>query len=321
MILRHLGRLVQRCDMGLLRLAERPMLTKDADPILQPLIAIAGPPRSGTTVTYQLLTQGLDVWFMNNLHYILYRTPVLGYRLARLLTRPYVSDYRSVHGFVAGLNGPAEANLFWQHWCDLHLEERDPHPKPDRLNRFAREMNTLWKLDGRPFLAGWLAHGFYISFLLERFPRSIIIRTQRDMLSTAVSVLRARRRAIRDDRLRWSLCPRDVEEFGHGSPAEIAAAQVYLVERAFDEQARQSAHCLLAAPYAEVCADPQGFVHQVAHFARRRGIDVTEVAQPNIPQAFTASKVQPDTESARPVLAALEALIAAKGSVSAPLTL
>jgi len=59
----------------------------------------------------------------------------------------------------------------------------------------------------------------------------------------------------------------------------------------------------------------------VAHFARRRGIDVTEVAQPNIPQAFTASKVQPDTESARPVLAALEALIAAKGSVSAPLTL
>ncbi len=135
MVSKFLGKLIQRSNLGICRAIEFFMLHDEGETIRTPILAIAGPPRSGTTLTYQLLTQGLDVWFINNLHYLFYRTPILGYKLARKLAGPYVSDYKSRHGFVRGINGPAEANLFWQYWCDLNLKEKMPQTLPKRLRK------------------------------------------------------------------------------------------------------------------------------------------------------------------------------------------
>ena len=169
-VVKSLGKLLQWSDTGLLRAVERVLAPGEARTTRCPLLAVFGPPRSGTTLTYQLLSQGLDCWFISNLEYVLYRTPVLARRLAEACTGPYVSDYHSQQGFVRGANAPAEANRFWQYWCDLHLFETPPRPDRRRLRRFRHVMNALHARTHRPFLSGWLAHGFPLDRLAELFP-------------------------------------------------------------------------------------------------------------------------------------------------------
>ena len=91
-----------------------------------PLIAVCGCPRSGHTLTYQLITQGLRVHVTDNFQYMLHRTPLVAHWLSRVVCRPYVSDYKSDGGYIRGLSGPQQAYLIWNYWCDMDQFERPP---------------------------------------------------------------------------------------------------------------------------------------------------------------------------------------------------
>src|SRR5512145_2796404 len=96
--IRSLGRIVRGLDLGILRGIESRLVRRVSPDIAVPLIAVCGAPRSGHSLTTQVITQGVRVNFVDNLQYVFYRTPLVGYLLSRALTKPYVSDFKSSRG-------------------------------------------------------------------------------------------------------------------------------------------------------------------------------------------------------------------------------
>lgn len=81
MDLRSLGYLFQKVDLGLCRSLEAILVRGQNDRIRMPLVSVCGPPRSGTTLTCQLVTQVINGFVLNNLRYLFYRTPYVGYHV------------------------------------------------------------------------------------------------------------------------------------------------------------------------------------------------------------------------------------------------
>jgi len=291
-----LGRFIQGRDLGAVRLIESMMLRgAKGGTIDMPILAVCGPPRTGSTLIYQVITQGLDVFFINNFQHVLCRVPLVGYRLSKRLTRPYISGYKSTGGFVPGLNGPAEAMEFWRYWCDFQLSETPPCPDQARLKRFARLMNKIYDLDGRPLLAGYLAHAFYFKEIHRVFPRFIIIRTVRDMLASAVSGLRRWRQTdpgAGDESFFFGVRPREC--LGDMTRHEYVARQQYFINKRMDEQEDEFPGCTFYARYPAVCADPRGFISSLSAFVKSRGIQVRLRTDTAIPDSFRESTTGQD---------------------------
>ncbi len=296
MLIERLGRAVQRSNLGLGRAVETWWLrSSDRGPIRMPLIAVCGAPRTGSTLTYQLLTQAFDVSFISNLQNVLFRTPLLGQVLAARIGGSYVSDYRSAGGFVAGLNGPAEAMHFWRYWCDHQLTDSPPKPHPRRLARLQRVLNAIYRRAERPFLSGYLPHSFYTRQLGEMFPACLFVRTDRDMLDAAYSALKRWRvtahESLSDD-LGLFYGTRPPEVLGEMTQQEYVARQQYFVARQLDAAEERHPQRFFHADYAAVCADPRSLISRLGEALASAGIEVCTRSGTELPERFRATEYE-----------------------------
>jgi hypothetical protein len=326
MSLRKVGRTVRRCDLGILRAVESLLVRNYPNEIAMPLLAVCGPPRSGHTLTYQLITQGLRVFVVDNTQYLFYRTPLIGYLVSKLFCRPYSSDYKSTGGYIPGMNGPQQGVFFWNYWCDMYEDERPPQPHLARLRKFGQVMNKLYTLDGRPFCSSWLGHVLYFEPLQQIFRRTIIVRTCRDLLSTALSIGKYTRNQSGEFGAYWSsVRPRECQEssvISRLSPHERVAWQVYFINRRMDEQAATGRYKVFNSLYSDLCEDPRGFIARLTAFAKAQGVDLTPRTDTELPVRFKATNAHRDQdEHTKKLASAFEALLDKYGPVSVPLEL
>lgn len=300
MLIERLGKAVQRSNLGLGRALETLWLRpSDRGPIQMPLMAVCGAPRTGSTLTYQLLSQAFDVFFLSNLQNVLFRTPLLGQVLAGRLGGSYVSDYRSTGGFVAGINGPAEAMHFWRYWCDHQLTDSPPKPHPRRVTRLQRVLNAMYRRAGRPLLSGYLPHSFYTTQLGELFPRCLFVRTDRDMLDAAYSALKRWRATAHEslsDDLGYFYGTRPHEVLGEMTHHEYVARQQYFVARQMDTAEERHPKRFFHADYAAVCTDPHGLIIRLGEALASAGIEVSARRDIELPERFQATSYQRDQD-------------------------
>jgi hypothetical protein len=321
---RQIGRGIRNLDTGILRGVEALLVRRQPETPAVPGIAVCGSPRSGSTLTYQLISQALRVHTVDNLQYALYRTPYLAWRLSCIASRPYVSDYRSEGGYVPGLNGPQQGYLVWKYWCDMDQFERTPQPDPRRLAKFGRLVNAVCARDGRAYCAGWLGHALYARAFASLFPHHVIVRTQRGMLDTALSIAKYTRSERDGLAAQWtSILPRECLDRAamHAlSPLERVAHQVYFINRRLhDAQARNDANVFVSS-YAALCAAPSEFVDRLVRFANDRGVTLHRRPDAELPDHFKATTARPDQdETTRALVSALENLINQYGDVGAPI--
>jgi hypothetical protein len=324
MLLRKLGRTFRQSDLGILRAAEAVLVRNCPNEIDMPLLAICGAPRSGHTLTYQLITQALNVFVVDNFQYLFYRTPLIGYLLSRLFCRRYSSDYRSNRGYIPGLNGPQQGVFIWNYWCDMYERERSPQPDPARLRKFGRVLNKLYSLDGRPFCSSWLGHALYFEELQQIFPRTIIVRTCRDLISNALSIGKDTQNQSGAFGAYWSsVRPRECQDsalISRLSPHERIARQVYFINRRMDEQAATGRYKVFNSLYSDLCGDPRGFISRLIAFAQDQGVALTPRTDTEIPARFTATTAhRGQDEHTKKLASATDALLDQYGPVSVPL--
>src|SRR5690606_21792278 len=65
-----------------------------------PPVFVVGPPRSGTTLVYQLLVRRFRVAYLSNLAHRLYETPAAATWLGRPFVRPWTGPFESRYGHV-----------------------------------------------------------------------------------------------------------------------------------------------------------------------------------------------------------------------------
>ncbi len=266
----------------------RPFLPSADEP--PPMIVILAPPRSGSTLAYQLLRSALQCCYLSNLWNILYTTPALGYFASSILCRDGVSSFHSKHGFVPGLCGESEGLRFWHYWSGQGLEERDASfVPPERLQELRKVLARICKDAGGPFLAGFLGHAFCIPTLREYFPGSLFIHLQRDLLSNARSLLDLSPKEWR------SLRPKGYEAYRERPREEQVVEQLFAVHRRILEQ--KGSGDTIELHYESLCRDPIGTIRAIhqkctAHFAERMPPQRTT----GIPEAFSARLVNPNDE-------------------------
>lgn len=249
-------------------------------------VFIIGPPRSGSTLLYQLLVERFQFGFLSNWHSRYFFGPAV----AELLFRPLESrrplDYVSNYGEVAGDWAPSECGHFWYRFF-----RRQPMYVPGTavnqksMRRMRTAVNALVRAFNRPVLFKNMNCALRLEPLCANLPEAVFIVTSRDEEANAQSIINARRKLYGSEDVWYSLEPPDVEELKKLAPSDQARQQV------------RSIHCLirkdievlgagkfLEVSYADVCAEPEAVMMRIKKFLSGHGIYVAD--RGNVPEKF-----------------------------------
>lgn len=323
------ARLLQRLPLGVLRAVEAPLVrlrSREGDPV-HALVLLALP-RSGSTLTYQVLTHGLESAYLSNLGNLLYHLPFLGGALSDRSCANHASHFRSEAGFVPGLCGPAEGLRYWSYWAGAGLDERvmdamnggrarsSDAPRTDERSVDARRAAYLCRAlsllsePGRPVITGYLGHALIVERLHRLFPDALFIRLHRDPLTNALSILRRRREEGGD----WfSVFPREcAADLGGGLHREVAS-QVYWLNRRLDAAEDDRT---IHVDYDDLCRDPGAQLERIIRFGATRGFGLRR-SRP-LPERFEAGAARAgEADDARRLAEAVQRLEGRFGALRA----
>ena len=265
------ARLVQHLPLFLLRPVEWPLVRLAGHKRKKPsLIILLALPRSGSTLTYQILSHGLKSVYLSNLGNLLYQLPYLGGLLSSHYCANSESTFRSSQGFVRGLCGPAEGLRFWQYWFANGIDER-LHRERDTAH-MRRRANYLRKAiialgsEERPVVTGYLGHPLRLEQLQSTFPEAVFIRLHRDPLHNAISLLRCRQKS---DAEWFSVYPVECERHADESVHGQVAAQVYWLNSRLSELKGER---VIHISYEDLCRNPAGSLQSIVTFCNALGM-------------------------------------------------
>jgi hypothetical protein len=264
-------------------------------PVVPEPVLIVGPPRSGTTLLFQLMVQQLEVAYLSNAHHALFGAPVIIERLVpRRLRRP-PHTHESRHGVSAGIWAPSEGGNFWYRFFPLH-----PHAvQPSEFSLAARRrlriaIGALSRAAGRPLVSKNVVCSVRLEAISSAVPEMRYIVMHRDHLELASSILAARRQANGNYDDWWSVEPEDIDELRLLPPEEQVVEQVRSVERSI-EAARRTIGVgrFIDVEYVTLTDRP---AHEVARLGSSLDIESHDGATP-LPASFprrTGHSLEPD---------------------------
>lgn len=166
-----------------------------------PLILIVGPPRSGTTMMYQVLAYCLDVTFPNNLSSMFPRSPTTLSGLANKRR----SDFNSYYGQTARMSGANDAFHIWDRWLgtDRYVARTE---LSDDERADMRQFFSSWTAKyNKPFLNKNNRNVQCIKILAECLPNAFFVAVNRDPVCVARSLIHATQLVHGDKSAGWGL--------------------------------------------------------------------------------------------------------------------
>jgi len=291
----QLAKWFQKNDPGLLNPLEK-FVAKSARYSNTHPIFIISLPRSGSTLLYQCLTGLFCVKYISNFHYVFYRYPYLFRMIGESFLKDYSTDFKSHRGFIQGLNGPAEANQFWNHWFGAFIEETSPNANNRRLDYIIKYLAWLEDRCQVPFVSCWVGHSFYMAHLVKQFPNAFFILLIRDKLSIAYSLLKCRRQVYGNDSTWFSIRPTQCQSRLFETAHKQVAAQVFFAMRHIQKGIHQYERQSFVVSYKELCHDPMMTLKNLQNRAAHQGIKLESRSEVEWPMAFTYSNVEPDMD-------------------------
>lgn len=305
-ILVKLGRIIQNLPLSILRVLEYPFFylkRSDKKKNKEFVIILLALPRSGSTLTYQVLCHGLRLRYLSNLGNLFYQLPLLGGLLSSWKCRNHLSNFSSQHGFVSGLCGPAEGLRYWDYWLNNGIDERHAtkinQKKLCFRKKYLKKVFAFLGHINHPLATGYLGHTLNWKELREIFPNALFIRLHRDPVSNALSLLKARK--IKDN---WfSVFPIECQQHTHETPHEQVAAQVYWLNKRLSDLEKD--HQTLHISYELLCNSPTKELNKIQSFCSEHEYDVS--FQNTLPDSFPMRKSN-DTNDAILIKQALQRL-------------
>ena len=161
-------------------------------------IFIVGAPRSGTTLTYQVVTQQFKVgYFTSQMNYLFGIPNIVMRLLAPFVSRPK-PNFRSSYGHINGLFAPSENGNFWFRWLPRdgiqgHFVEANLESLQDYQSMY-RSVGSMATILGVPMVFKSVYFSMVIGILAQVFPKARFIFVRRDRLLTCQSLYLARQR-------------------------------------------------------------------------------------------------------------------------------
>lgn len=261
---------------------------------------IVGPPRSGTTLLYEMVVTQYRCGYLSNFAKRMYRTPVVASFMVRKAIRDRSGAFDSKWGELDGNAAPSEAGRIWRFWmpyaAPYHMD--DEGVPSDRIRR---KMAAIGHILGRPVIVKNPILQADIPQLLRLFPEAIFLHIDRDFADNARSLMRLREVREGEDDTGWvSLRPSGWERFAEADAMTQSCAQVVLshkdIETELSEQRRVQR--VLRVAYEDLCAAPEKTLLKIERFARKNGVVLTRKDGAEPPKPLTP-RHQPldDTQS------------------------
>ena len=257
-----------------------------------PIIFVIAPPRSGSTITYQLLNRGTRSLYLSNFWNLLYALPYIGGRYVKSISKNKI--FNSDRGLVSGLSGEAEGMKFWSYWMGQDLIEKKNIVPKKRIEYIKSVFSTILKKD-KPMISGYLGHAFSVNFLRENFPGCIFIYLKRDEISNIYSMIQTYK-GFEENRkyFNWiSLKPKGWEEKIEDNVIDKVLWQYKSIKQKIESEI--SDKDTLTVNYEEICRQPRLFLENVSNFAKEKGIKLSLVTD-NIPSNLKVSITNSDKD-------------------------
>ena len=205
-----------------------------------PILFIIGPPRSGSTILYQLISSLLDISYVDNLANLARENPYMGFRLShRIFGSRSHSSFTSEFGqtTAGGLHAPAEALFFYKWFPDRHFAlASDLSSK--QAGEFRQTLYAMIKRANRAMVIKNLSFSLRIQALKEILPDARYIVVLREPLYTAQSLLQAMRKNHHPENKIWSIRPDNYKELEKLDTHEMVVKQIHEIERKIAEDLR-----------------------------------------------------------------------------------
>ncbi|MGD9696715.1 MAG: sulfotransferase [Thermoleophilia bacterium] len=261
---------------------------------VHPTLHVIGAPRSGTTLLYQVIANGLDIGYVNNLVAAFWLAPATGVRLSRKLGLDGGSaSFDSRFGRTPGIEGPHEFGYFWNHRLGYpDLRQRDPaHEATIDWDGLRRAILAMEEARGGPMAFKPMLLTWHLEEMVRHMPRTCYVWIRRDPRDTALSLLKMRASLFGDYAVPSSLQP--VEMDPSDPPWRQVAVQVVALERTIEEAARRMGpERVLSIRYERLCADPGGVLGDIRALLGRHG---APPALRSVPEPFTRQR-NPDLD-------------------------
>lgn len=268
-------------------------------------VFVIGPPRSGTTLLYQVLVNRFNFVYLNNLASKFYTAPTIGMwlskRIGALLPRESLG-YDSRYGKTESILGPNEAGEFWYRWFPKgeHVYVPPKATSHKSILELQRHVLSISKRFGASMIFKNTYNSMRIAPIMEAFPEAVFLVSQRDPLDTAQSILEGRLKGNGNKNDWWSVPPREVNEIKKHPYWEQVVEQVYYIYKQIEEDSqRYGEDRFLYVSYRGLCEDTRETLENVQKFFNKHGVNA--LIKDEVPESFPYSngKRIDDAEYAR----------------------
>jgi len=254
-------------------------------------IFVLGPPRCGSTLFIQTLTDAFDVGYLSNAHCRWFGAPVLLERLSRPLKDKQPSDYSSNHGRTKRDSDPAECGAWWYRFfrkrpayvTNLDVSER-------KMRAFRSSLARLHEAFGKPLVFKNLYASLRLEPMAHYVPEALYIVIERDWVDNAQSILKGRQDALGTYDLWWSVPPPNVQALEKLTPVRQVVGQIESIHRLIDEDVERLGleERVFRVRYEDFCGDVHGTLDRFQAFTTRHGIGLERRFE--VPKRFSVSQ-------------------------------
>ncbi len=253
-------------------------------PSKYPTIILLAPPRSGSTLMYQILSSGIKNIHLTNIWNVLFANPLIGGLISdKMAGDNYISDFKSNKGFVDGLNGEAEGLKFWSFWAGQTMDELKNVEKK-RLNYLLNVIELLKKKLKKPFISGYLGHVLAISQLKNKFRDVLFIYLRRDLLDNAFSLYNLSPENM------FSTKTKETGEKNLNRYQQIAIQLISIHEKIMNSIENK----VFKTSYRELCENPKSILTEFQKFAQQSGYQIELKKIDDIPDEFEYKTLKKD---------------------------
>ncbi len=294
-VFRKLLKVAYAKTLNLLEYFEQRDLPTSSSP-LRPIF-ILGAPRSGTTLTYQIITHSFDVGYFSNLHALFYTNPAFIQKIIKYLPRHKSYNFHSSHGRIRGLTAPSEAGAYWyrffrkspQHVSLKEIDEQKMKAMVHSLKRFQRATN-------KPIIIKNLPITVRLEVIQKYIPDAIFIVVRRDTQSNIHSILNARQKSLGRTDVWWSVETPNIDELASKAPEEQVLGQITTIHHLI-EKAKQSGNGenFFDLNYEDLCKNPKDVMDALDVFFKNQNLPVAQFSLPPL-ESFTVQPTKPLSE-------------------------
>lgn len=237
----------------------------------RPIILVVGPPRSGTTLVYQVLSEHLPVSYFDNWGAMFPRSTITASLLLKRYSERPRASYHSYYGNTAGFRGVNDGFHVWNRWLG-----HDRYSVPDDIDPDAREdmkrFFAAWsEAFGRPLVNKNNRNTFCMALLASVLEQAVFVVVTREPLFAAQSLLIARQHIQGDAAVGWGLGANRPRSGPESSPLEDVAGQVrFIYQRLHGQLDRVPQERVINVRYEDFCDEPVRLVARMAELLRER---------------------------------------------------